>query len=213
MLKPKKYYPRQVLLHRAPAPPRYCANPACGAKITTRKTKYCDKVCYKEHSDLLKAARRPAEVHCAACNAVIDPMSREPRALKKAEVFCDAICVNAYRIRTGKFTEMSQRGNKVLREYQTKHGQVHNSERRTKAVSANNKTHPPRSKLYERRGKVWGYDAHILPNKAGDGYIAHIPELTTEVGSVEASTAKEAITKLRARFLEIRAQERKEDRR
>jgi hypothetical protein len=209
MLKPKKTGARRVLQNRGNTPIRYCQNPNCGAKIANKDNeKYCDRVCSREHASILKLERRPKEVNCAACGKSLDPLSREPYQWNSSDThFCDEICATAWRKESGKYQEMSQKGNEAIRAYKKKHGHMHNYAQRSQRISEHNQTHPPKSKLYVRVGNVWGYEAHVLPNNAKDGYIAHIPELTELVGSVEAKTSKDALKALRARFLEIRMQE------
>jgi hypothetical protein len=207
MLRPKKTGPRRVLQQRAPAPIRYCQNPACGAKITNPDNeKYCDRVCTNEHQAILKVERRPKAIACTFCTRPLDPLSRGPYQWKGDTHFCDEICASAWLAARGHYQEISQRGGEVAKAYKAKHGHNQAHEKRSQAVSRNNQTRPPRAKM-KRVGNVWGYEAHILPNAARDGYIGHIPELTELVGMVEAKTAKEALKLLRARFVELRLQE------
>jgi hypothetical protein len=183
----------------------YCQNPTCGAKLPAKANKkYCDKICLAEHNKILKAERRPKELHCSACGNEIDVLSREPNTLKgPGPFFCNQVCADRLRRETGAYKAMSEKGNQAIKDYKEKHGQLHNYKARAEAIAENNKKTPPKAKYFVRMGKVWGYDARAIPDEGGTGYRLMLTEYP-EFGIVRAKTFKQCLALMRQRVIEMK---------
>src|SRR2546421_453191 len=208
-IKPKKKpHPRKASRETAV---KFCENPQCGAKLLKEKAregyKYCDKVCLYEHRRIQAIERRPKQVLCAFCSKPLDTIRSNPAVWQKSEQhFCDEICAVAYHRQSGQYKEMSKKGKVTAKEYREKHGQVHNHNERSAAVTKNNCERPPKAKHFVREGKVWGYDVRFYPHEDGTGYRISVPELE-ELGVLYSKTVKGGLKLVRERILELRAEE------
>jgi hypothetical protein len=207
MIEPKKY---QRSLADEKLPNKRCENPLCGAKLPLKKAKqgakYCDTHCRLEHQRILGMESRPAEIHCANCDALLDPESRSPSDWERSErFFCNQMCADEYRRTHGIYKAMSQKGNQEIKEYRRKHGKPHAYAVRSRAVSENNRKRPPKAKYFDREGKVWGYD--VLFKGTGSDYVVTVPEVP-ELGELRSKTMKDGLRLVRQKMLELRAKQR-----
>lgn len=208
MVEPKKI---QRSLADKKLPRKRCENPMCEHWLPMRKVragaKYCDNICRNEHQHIQGLERRPAEVHCAFCDALIDTEKRGPSSLERGAVFfCDQICVDGYRRKNNEYKVMQRRGTIAVKEYKEKHGKAHAYEERAKAVSENNTKAPPKNKNFDRQGKVWGYDVQF--KGTGKDYIVTVPELP-EIEEFHSKTMKAGLRSIREKIVEMRVEQRK----
>lgn len=186
--------------HSAPREKRHCLQ--CELVLdTSNRTLFCDDGCRREYTAAQRRKamleRRPKEVRCTYCEKPIDPLTKLPYELQKEHVFCNMVCVDAYRLENGHYQRISQLGNQAIKSYQDQHGKVPHYKKRADAVSHNNLTAPPKAKYFERRGKVWGYEVVFAPNGSDDGYLATLPEMP-DLGTFPCITVKEGLLTIRA---------------